>query len=102
MLQLDAFRRKPRNFNYRPVYFDPAKEARQERRRELFGEEAFDEQASTEGYKAGSYIREHGFYKNKTKPANSSLSAEKISRNIRRGVIALILLFTAAAYLIFG
>ncbi len=102
MLQLDAFRRKPRSFNYKPVYFDPAKEARQERRRELFGEQAFDEQAKSEGYQAGSYIREHGFYKGKTRPSDSSLSADKISRNIRRGVIALILLFTAAAYLIFG
>lgn len=38
------FGRKPRQFDYKPRYFDPEKEARQERRRELLGER-YDENA---------------------------------------------------------
>lgn len=31
----NVFNRKPRQFNYKPLYYDPEKEARNQRRREL-------------------------------------------------------------------
>lgn len=38
------FGRKPRQFDYKPRYYDPQKEAREERRKELLGER-YDENA---------------------------------------------------------
>ncbi len=43
MLKLSFFKTpKPRQFEYRPRYYDPEKEAREERRRELLGDRADD------------------------------------------------------------
>ena len=44
---------KPRQFNYIPRYYDPAKEAREQRRAELRGERSDD----TGEYTPGKYIR---------------------------------------------
>lgn len=101
MLGLDAFRRKPRNFNYRPLHYDPQQEAREQRKRELLGDdydkiEQADEQKE---YKAGSYIRQHGFSRKPTQITERELSSEQQQRNIKRGVIALILLIIIGVYL---
>ncbi len=57
MFGFSAFKtRKPRDFDYRPRYFDPEKEAREERRREVLGEKAFDD--GDKEYKPGMYIGE--------------------------------------------
>lgn len=45
---------KPRQFEYRPRYYDPEKEAREERRRELLGDRA---ESPNEQYRPGDYIR---------------------------------------------
>lgn len=55
MLGFGAFRRKPRQFEYKPRYYDPEQEARNERRRELFGDDP--EHAHTGEYKPGEFIR---------------------------------------------
>ncbi len=55
MLGFGVFRRKPRQFEYRPRYYDPEQEAREQRRRELFGDPADEEHK--EDYKPGEYIR---------------------------------------------
>lgn len=52
---------KPRQFNYRPLYFDPEKEAREKRRKELIGSGMIseDDDSSAPGeYRRGEYIRE--------------------------------------------
>ena len=58
MLGLKAFRQKPREFNYRPRYFDPEQEARDERKREILGDEAVDGHEGAEEYRPGQYIRQ--------------------------------------------
>ena len=58
MLGFGAFRRKPRQFEYRPLHYDPVQEARAHRRKELRGEDAespFDGEHNE--YKPGQYIR---------------------------------------------
>lgn len=61
MLGLGAFGRKPRSFEYKPRHFDPEKEAREERRKELRGEDADDQHddhdTEKETYRPGQYIR---------------------------------------------
>lgn len=53
MLGLGIFRRKPRQFEYKPRYFDADKEARDKRRAELHGEVKDD----GEEYKPGRIVR---------------------------------------------
>lgn len=49
----------PNRFNYTPRYYDPVKEAREQRRRELRGErgEDIDEAVAQGDYKPGDYLR---------------------------------------------
>ena len=54
MLGFTPFKKHANKFNYIPRYFDPEKEAREQRRAELHGERAED--AGRE-YKPGQYIR---------------------------------------------
>ncbi|MEG1701004.1 MAG: hypothetical protein RRY33_05845 [Alistipes sp.] len=54
MLGFSPFKKHANKFSYIPRYYDPAKEAREERRAELRGERAGD--ASRE-YRPGQYIR---------------------------------------------
>ncbi|MDR2883255.1 MAG: hypothetical protein LBU98_05720 [Alistipes sp.] len=64
--------RKPRGFNYKPRYYDPAAEEREERKKIVLGEkyrspaqrardaaEAAGESVPAEEYVPGSYLREH-------------------------------------------
>ncbi|MFI3330835.1 MAG: hypothetical protein R3Y38_03440 [Rikenellaceae bacterium] len=100
MLGLDAFRRKPRAFDYKPIHFDPVKEAREQRKKEILGVDGDSSLPETEEYVAGSYIKNYGFSRKKTQISERGLSREQRARNIRRGVIALILLLVALAYLL--
>lgn len=45
---------KPRQFDYRPRYYDPEKEAREQRRKQLLGDDA---QAPEGEYVPGQFIR---------------------------------------------
>ena len=54
MLGFTPFKKHANKFNYIPRYYDPEKEAREQRRAELHGERAED--AGRE-YKPGQYIR---------------------------------------------
>lgn len=47
---------RPRQFNYTPRYYDPEKEARAQRRKELLGEDPLADAPQGE-YKPGQYIR---------------------------------------------
>lgn len=99
MLGLGAFGRKPRGFNYRPLHYDPQQEAREQRKRELLGDDYDKQDDQQEEYKAGSYIRQHGFSRKSTQMTERGLSGEQRKRNVRRGLIALFLLFVIAIYL---
>lgn len=52
-------KKHPNRFNYTPRYYDPIKEAREQRRRELRGErgEDIDEAVAQGEYKPGDYLR---------------------------------------------
>lgn len=52
-------KKHPNRFNYTPRYYDPVKEAREQRRRELRGErgEDIDTAVSQGEYKPGDYLR---------------------------------------------
>ena len=54
MLGLTPFKRHANKFNYIPRYYDPVKEAREQRRAELRGERAED---ANREYTPGQYIR---------------------------------------------
>ncbi len=55
MLKFTAFRtQKPRQFNYIPRFYDPEKEAREERRKQVLGISDVDEGGE---YTPGKYIR---------------------------------------------
>lgn len=86
--------RKPKAFDYKPRYYDPEKERRDQRRRELCGPDA---QAPQQEYKPGMYVRNHvrdnrmyRISKDRDRRRNSSL---------RLAVI--LVLLVALAYLMF-
>ena len=54
MLGFTPFKRHANKFNYIPRYYDPEKEAREQRRAELRGERAED---GDREYRPGQYIR---------------------------------------------
>lgn len=54
MLGFSPFKKRPNQFNYTPRYYDPEKEAREERRAELRGERSED---ANREYRPGMYIR---------------------------------------------
>lgn len=54
MLGFTPFKRHANRFNYTPRYFDPAKEAREERRAELCGTRSGDD---GQEYRPGQYLR---------------------------------------------
>ncbi len=57
MLGMSAFRRKPRQFNYDPRYYDAEKEAREERKRLILGEDYESAEDQAEEYTPGKYLR---------------------------------------------
>lgn len=63
MFKFVAFKtQKPRSFNYKPLYYSPEKEAREERRKELLSQRGiFEDDSKTGGkdsneYRPGQYI----------------------------------------------
>lgn len=52
--------RKPRQFEYRPRYYDPDKEAWEQRRKELFGEDESPKEGE-ENYRPGQYVEQLRF-----------------------------------------
>lgn len=59
----EVFNRKPRQFDYRPRYFDPEQEQREQRKREVLGADYKDKYKTEEERKAdyvpGRYIRDN-------------------------------------------
>ncbi|MCD7963429.1 MAG: hypothetical protein LUF90_07765 [Rikenellaceae bacterium] len=91
--------RKPRQFEYKPRYYDPEEEAREERKKAVLGanykdnyKTAGEKSGSTEEYKPGQYLR--GMTMRKGVMVDRRSSQNKRARSIRF-VIALILLAAA-------
>lgn len=97
MLGLGAFRRKPREFEYKPRFYDPEKEARDERRRELFGDQSESPQGDGKEYKPGQYIRKSMYARRgigvKHKSGMSSVK-------VRRAIFALLILFAMLIWIL--
>lgn len=93
MLGFSPFKKHANKFNYKPRYYDPAKEEREERRAELRGEKAED---AGKEYKPGQYIRTQS-------EARAARRREEMSRGSGRiwvmiGLAALVVLFLAFGY----
>lgn len=90
MLGMGAFRRKPRQYSYKPIYFDPEKDEREERRRA--SEQSVD---AEKNYVPGSLVhasRRARIMGTSRKPSAIE-SADKSRRIIIRLAIFLVLLF---------
>lgn len=81
-------KKHPNRFNYIPRYYDPVKEAREQRRRELRGEQGkdFDEIAAQGNYKPGDYLR-----RRKSMRLERKSSGEGQSRSSRSSIMTLVL-----------
>lgn len=97
MLGVSFFRRKPRQFNYSPRYYDAEAEAREERKRLILGEDYDkDYKADDKGYTPGKYIRRAQVHRMK-----GNVSTKDKGRNIMvRLIIFIVLLLIAAYYII--
>lgn len=60
MLSFLPFKEKPRRFDYKPLYFDPEKEAREERKKQVLGESytRMNDDGTPKEYIPGEFIRE--------------------------------------------
>lgn len=95
MLGLGVFWRKPRTFEYKPRHFDAEKEAREERRKELCGENVEDELPGQE-YRPGQYIRNNMY-------ARRGIGASRRDRanNMRKYVIVAVLIFLIVIWMFY-
>ena len=81
------FKRRPDGFNYVPRYYDPEKERREQRRRELCGESSED---TGREYEVGQYLRTQ----------REARAARREGRQGRKGIMSELVLFAAIAILI--
>lgn len=90
-------KKHPNRFNYTPRYYDPAKEAREQRRRELRGErgEDIDEAVAQGDYKPGDCLRRRKAMRIERKTEGSERKGGRSSMMILVVVAAFVLL---AAY----
>jgi len=82
-----VFARRPRQFDYTPRHYDAEKEAREARRRELLGEDAYTEE-EIKAMKPGQYLREN------IRARRGQVlrqNKERRQRNRRRGMILLVI-----------
>lgn len=92
MLGMSAFKRKPRQFSYNPIYHDPEQEARKEREKTARGEK-------DENYVPGSYIhnRRRDRMLGLDRPKKSTVDKRRV---LTRLLIFIILLFLTAYMII--
>lgn len=85
------FRKDPKKFNYIPRYFDPVKEGREQRRREMHGR---SEQTDAEEYVPGTYIRTQ-------RDARDARRAEQQRSQGRNRLMGVVILLVFVAVFIF-
>lgn len=94
MLKFSFFRTaKPRQFDYIPRYYDPEKERREERRRELLGPDP--DETSDGKYVPGTFLRERIKYRRGFGVAGGGARRKKSAMTPLRGVLILIVLAAA-------
>ncbi len=113
MAALFFSQRKPRGFNYKPRYYDPDAEAREERKKIVLGENyrspaqrARDEAAEESGesgapeYVPGSYLREHITARRSTHAADVMRKRRRKTRSVPvlLGILVLIALIVYMLY----
>ncbi len=91
-------RAKPRGFNYKPIHFDPAKEAREQRKKELLGADYTAPDEEGREYTPGQYLRSGGIRRNGG--GISSRLSEKRRVSSVRWIIALLLLLAAGLWML--
>lgn len=88
MLGFTPFKRHANKFNYRPRYYDPEKEAREQRRAELLG------QRSDEGeYVPGKYIRMQREARSERRSAVTSRSRGKLWLMVLAAAVLVLFVF---------
>ena len=95
MLGFTPFKKHANKFNYIPRYYDPEKEAREQRREELFGHRS-DTAAGTDDYRPGQYIRTQREARGNRRSRSTASGRMKIW--IYLGIALLALLFIQALY----
>lgn len=94
MLGMSIFRRKARQFHYEPRHYDAQKEAREERKRLILGEN-YQESYSDKEYVPGKFIQRARLNRMK-----GEVSTSDKSRNVFIRLIIFIVLLLFAAYYI--
>ena len=95
MLGFTPFKKHANKFNYTPRYYDPEKEAREQRREELTGRRSDDPAAAGE-YRPGQYIRSQREARNNRRNDRAGSSRMKIWLYL--GIAFVVLLFIQALY----
>ena len=113
MAALFFSQRKPRGFNYRPRYYDPDAEAREERKKIVLGEryrspeqrvkdaaKAAGEDVSEENYVPGSIVREHVAARRNIHAADAVRKHRRKTRSVPvlLGILVLIALIVYMLY----
>ena len=90
-------KKHPNRFNYIPRYYDPVKEAREQRRRELRGERGADiDEAVAQGeYKPGDYLRRRKAMRIERKSSDSSERGGKRNPIMTLALVAVFVLLLA-------
>lgn len=93
-------KKHPNRFNYIPRYYDPVKEAREQRRRELRGErgEDIDIAVAQAEYKPGDYLRRRKAMRLERKSVESAERGGKRNPIMTLAIVAVVILL--AAYLL--
>lgn len=93
MLGFSPFKRHANKFNYTPRYYDPEKEAREQRRAELRGERSED---AGQEYRPGQFIRTQRAARAARREAQAEKSRQRIW--MMAGVAVVLLLFLYLTY----
>lgn len=90
MLGFSPIKKRANKFNYVPRYYDPAKEAREERRAELRGERAED---ANREYRPGQYIRTQREARDARRQRESQKGRTRTWKIIGAGVFIILFLY---------
>lgn len=90
MLGFTPFKKHANRFNYVPRYYDPEKEAREQRRAELRGERAED---ADKEYRPGQYIRTQRDARAARRAARSEADRTRIFKMAAGAVVVLLFIY---------
>lgn len=90
MLGFTPFKKHANKFNYIPRYYDPAKEAREQRRAELRGERAED---GSREYRPGQYIRTQREARSARRDARQDQGRMRILKMAAAAVLVLLFVY---------